>query len=54
VELGSREGRLELRGVPDGAYTLLLGAKDHLGELRRIVLRKGEHRRIQIVLPRRN
>jgi hypothetical protein len=47
------DGVLDLRGVPDGPHTLILGARGHMGEVRRIVLKDGEHRRITTSLPPR-
>ena len=46
-------GLLDVGGVPDGPHLLLLGARDHVGQARRIVLRAGETREIEIVLPPR-
>jgi hypothetical protein len=39
-------GKLVIRGVPDGPHTLIIGARGHIGEVRRIVIREGEAREI--------
>jgi hypothetical protein len=44
------QGRLDLRGIPAGAHVLLVGSPGRFGEVRRIVLRDGEHRQIKLVL----
>jgi hypothetical protein len=47
------DGRIDLRGMPPGPHTLILGATGHLGEARRVVLKEGEHRQVTCTLQRR-
>jgi len=46
-------GKIDIRGVADGPHALIVGARGHRGEVRRIVLRNGETRKLEIRLPRR-
>jgi len=49
----SGQGTLDLRGVPAGPHRIFVGSPGRVGEVRRIVLKEGEHRRIALRLPRR-
>jgi hypothetical protein len=46
----SEEGPLTIRGIPDGPHTLIIGAPDCIGQVRRIVFRDGEAYEIDVVL----
>ena len=46
-------GRVDIRGVPAGPHFMIVGAKGHLGEVRRIVMGENEEREVQIELPKR-
>ncbi len=48
------DGRIDVRGMPTGGYTLILGAAGHLGEIRRIHLKEDEVRPFSITLPPRH
>jgi hypothetical protein len=45
------DGRIVIHGVPAGPHVLVIGARDHLGEARRILLAADEVRGIDAVLP---
>jgi hypothetical protein len=47
------DGVLDLRGVPGGTYRLIVGASEHHVDRRDVVMREGEHRRVEVVLPYR-
>ncbi len=54
VRLEGEDGVLDLRGVPNGAHTVLIGAGGYIGQVRRVVVRDGAHRSIEATLrPRR-
>jgi hypothetical protein len=48
-----KDGRLGIGGLADGPHLLVVGAKGRRGEARRIVIRDGEQRELDIVLPAR-
>jgi hypothetical protein len=53
VSFQVKEGRLDVRGLRAGPHVVVLGARGHRGEVRRIVLTKGEARALDVVLPPR-
>jgi len=52
-EFTFEDGKIDIRGVADGPHILIVGARKHRGEVRRIVIRDGETRALEIRLPRR-
>jgi len=47
------DGRIAVRAVSTGPHVVIVGARDHRGEVRRVVLGEGEVRSLSVVLPRR-
>ena len=47
------EGGIAVRGLPPGPHLVVVGARDHVGEVRRVVLKEGETRRLDVRLPPR-
>jgi hypothetical protein len=53
VRLSSGDGTLDLRGVPDGEYTVLVGAQRHIGQVGQVVIRGGTHLSLDVTLASR-
>jgi hypothetical protein len=47
------DGRIAVRAVPAGPHVVIVGARDHRGDVRRVVIERGEVRSASVVLPRR-